>query len=68
MAEKRLSKSHTKRLKSMLTDLDRNEALWQKIHGDRKAGTYRSAKWRDAEALRAALALVAAPPAGEGSK
>lgn len=65
MAERRIAKKHIQRLQQMLTALDYAEARLQARYGDREPGTVRNSNWRDAESLRAVLAVIA-PPAPQG--
>ena len=53
----RLSKRHIRRLEVELRELDRHEAVMQKVWGDCKADSTRSSDRRLAEALRAVLVI-----------
>lgn len=63
----RLSKAHTKRLRAMLAERDRREHGLQERLGDRIAGSERSTRWREAEALRAVLAILDPQPIAPSS-
>lgn len=54
------SEKLAKRLENMALEIEVHEEKWQKIYGDRKAGTTRSSKILDAKALREGAAALRA--------
>jgi hypothetical protein len=62
--QKKLPKRHLARLHTILEAWDLAERRAQERFGDRVKGSVRSSRWRDAEALRAAIALLTAGVGG----
>jgi hypothetical protein len=61
---KKLTKKHIARLEKMLDELDAYEARLQLGVGSPVKGSWRAAKIRDADALRAVLAMITERRAG----
>lgn len=57
----KIAKKHITRIQQMVLRAEEEEARFQKLWGDRMAGSKRSSNWRDAEALRAVLASLPTP-------
>lgn len=56
----KLAKKHIKRLTEMLNRMDKVEAAYQRIYGDKKKGSSRLSECRDMDSLHAVVTYLEA--------